>query len=85
MSDLLPWKKGSIRWIPTFTDVTLSPEVIIQLYAAPFPIELGPTERDLKQYCGPGDYQCDTSLAIHRFVHLVLTAFCLWRLTMLRD
>jgi hypothetical protein len=64
-------------------DVTLPPEVIIQLYAARFPMEL--SLRDLKQYCGLGDYQCYTLLAIHRFVHLALTAFCLWRLTMLRD
>jgi hypothetical protein len=40
---------------------------------------------DLKQYCGVGDYQCQTLMAIHRFVHLALTAFCLWRLTLLPD
>jgi hypothetical protein len=65
------------------TDVTLPPAVLIQLYAARFPLELA--LRDLKQYGGLGDYQCWTLLAIHRFVHLALTAFCLWRLTMLRD
>jgi hypothetical protein len=65
------------------TDLTLPPAAIMQLYAARFPLEL--TWRDLKQYCGLGDYQCHTLLAIHRFVHLALTAFCLWRLTMLRD
>ena len=41
--------------------------------------------RDLKQYLGLGDYQCQSLLAIHRFVHLALTAFCLWRLTLLQD
>jgi DDE superfamily endonuclease len=65
------------------TDLTLSPMTIIQLYAARFPLEL--TLRDLKQYGGLGDYQCSTLLAIHRFVHLTLTACCLWRLTMLQD
>jgi hypothetical protein len=65
------------------TDVSLPPTVIIQLYAARFPMELA--LRDLKQYCGVGDYQCQTLLAIHRFVHLALTAFCLWRLTLLQD
>jgi hypothetical protein len=65
------------------TDLTLPPAVIIQLYAARFPIEL--SLRDLKQYCGLGDYQCYTLLAIHRFVHLAVTAFCLWRLTLIQD
>jgi Transposase DDE domain len=65
------------------TDVALPPTVIVQLYAARFPMELA--LRDLKQYCGVGDYQCHTLLAIHRFVHLALTAFCLWRLTLLQD
>jgi hypothetical protein len=65
------------------TDLTLPPEAIIQLYAARFPLEL--TLRDLKQYCGLGDDQCYTLLAIHRFVHLALTACCLWRLTLLQD
>jgi hypothetical protein len=41
--------------------------------------------RDLKQYGGLGDYQCRTLLAIHRYVHLALTACCLWRLTLLQD
>src|SRR5262245_33291505 len=65
------------------TDLTLPPAVIIQLYAARFPMEL--SLRDLKQYCGLGDYQRYTLLAIHRFVHLAVTAFCLWRLTLHQD
>jgi hypothetical protein len=65
------------------TDLTLPPAAIIVLYAARFPLEL--SLRDGKQYLGLGDYQCQSLLAIHRFVHLALTAFCLWRLTMLRD
>jgi hypothetical protein len=65
------------------TDLTLPPAAIIELYAARFPMEL--SLRDLKQYLGLGDYQCQRVLAIHRFVHLGLTAYCLWRLTMLQD
>jgi hypothetical protein len=65
------------------TDRTLAPAVMIQLYAARFPLEL--TLRDLKQYMGLGDYQCQSLLAIHRCVHLALTAFCLWRLTLLQE
>jgi hypothetical protein len=65
------------------TDLTLPPAVMIQLYAARFPMEL--TLRDLKPYGGLGDYQCDTLLAIHRCMHLTLAAFCVWRLTRLRD
>ena len=38
------------------TDLTLPPAAIIQLYAARFPMEL--SLRDLKQYLGLGDYQC---------------------------
>jgi hypothetical protein len=64
-------------------DLALSPMAIIQLYAARFPLEL--TRRDLKQYGGLGDYQCSTLVAIQRFVHLALTACCLWRLTMLQE
>jgi hypothetical protein len=65
------------------TDLSLPPAAIIELYAARFPMEL--SLRDLKQYLGLGDYQCQSLLAIHRFVHLALTACCLWRLTMLED
>jgi hypothetical protein len=65
------------------TDLSLPPAVIIQLYAARFPMEL--SLRDLKQYCGLGDYQCYTLLAIHRFVHLAVTTFCLWRLTLVQE
>jgi hypothetical protein len=65
------------------TDRTLPPEAIIQLDAARFPLEL--SLRDLQQSCGLGDDQCDTLLAIHRFVPLALTACCLWRLTLLQE
>jgi len=65
------------------TDLTRPPAAIVQRYAARFPREL--TRRDLKQYYGLGAYQGDTLLAIHRLVHLALTACCLWRLTMLQD
>jgi hypothetical protein len=63
------------------TDLTLSALQIIEIYGARFSIEL--TIRDLKQHFGLGDYQCTTTLAILRFVHLACLAFCLWRLALL--
>jgi DDE superfamily endonuclease len=63
------------------TDLALSALQIIDLYGARFAIEL--TRRDVKQHCGLGDYQCTTTLAILRFVHLACVAFCLWRLALL--
>jgi hypothetical protein len=65
------------------TDLTRPPAVMIQLDAARLPLAL--PLRDLQQDGGLGDYQCYTLLAIHRFMHLTLAAFCLWRLTMRRD
>ena len=63
------------------TDLTLSALQIIEIYGARFSIEL--TIRDLKQHFGLGDYQCTTTLAILRFVHLACLAFCLWRLALI--
>ena len=63
------------------TDLSLSALQIIEIYGARFSIEL--TIRDLKQHFGLGDYQCTTTLAILRFVHLACIAFCLWRLALL--
>jgi hypothetical protein len=63
------------------TDLSLSALQIIELYGARFSVEL--TIRDLKQHFGLGDYQCTTTLAILRFVHLASLAFCLWRLALL--
>jgi hypothetical protein len=63
------------------TDLALSALQIIEIYGARFSIEL--TIRDLKQHFGLGDYQCTTTLAILRFVHLACIAFCLWRLVLL--
>jgi DDE superfamily endonuclease len=62
------------------TDLALSALQIIEIYGARFSIEL--TIRDLKQHFGLGDYQCTTTLAILRFVHLACIAFCLWRLAL---
>jgi hypothetical protein len=62
------------------TDLTLSALKIIEIYGARFSIEL--TIRDLKQHFGLGDYQCTTTLAILRFVHLACLAFCVWRLVL---
>ena len=50
------------------TDLSLSALQIIEIYGARFSIEL--TIRDLKQHFGLGDYQCTTTLAILRFLHL---------------
>jgi DDE superfamily endonuclease len=63
------------------TDLALSALQIIEIYGARFSIEL--TIRDLKQHFGLGDYQCTTTLAILRFVHLACVAFCVWRLVLL--
>ena len=63
------------------TDLALSALQLIEIYGARFSIEL--TIRDLKQHFGLGDYQCTTTLAILRFVHLACIAFCLWRLVLL--
>jgi hypothetical protein len=63
------------------TDLALSALQIIEIYGARFSIEL--TIRDLKQHFGLGDYQCTTTLAILRFVHLACLAFCLWRLILI--
>jgi DDE superfamily endonuclease len=65
------------------TDLTLSALQIIEIYGARFSIEL--TIRDLKQHFGLGDYQCTTTLAILRFVHLACLAFCLWRLALIEN
>jgi hypothetical protein len=65
------------------TDLTLSALQIIEIYGARFSIEL--TIRDLKQHFGLGEYQCTTTLAILRFVHLACLAFCLWRLALIEN
>jgi hypothetical protein len=65
------------------TDLALSALQIIEIYGARFSIEL--TIRDLKQHFGLGDYQCTTTLAILRFVHLACIAFCLWRLALVES
>ena len=65
------------------TDLTLSALQIIELYGARFSLEL--TIRDLKQHFGLGDYQCTTTLAILRFVHLACLALCLWRLALIEN
>jgi DDE superfamily endonuclease len=63
------------------TDLTLSALQISEIDGARFSIEL--TIRDLQQHVGLGDYQCTTTLAILRFVHLACLGFCLWRLALL--
>lgn len=63
------------------TDLTLCPELIIQLYALRFASELA--IRDTKQHCGLGDYQCTSLTAMMRFVSLSLISYCLGRLSLL--
>jgi len=64
-------------------DLALSARQIIAISGARFSIEL--TIRDLKQHCGLGDYQCTTTLAILRFVHLACIALCRWRLALVES
>jgi hypothetical protein len=78
---VLEGAKGPI--ILVCTDLSLSALQIIDIYGARFSIEL--TIRDLKQHFGLGDYQCTTTLAILRFVHLACVAFCLWRLALIEN
>jgi len=65
------------------TDLALTAAPIIEIYGARFSIELA--IRDLKQNFGLGDYQCYTGTAIHRFVNLACTVFCVFRLILLRE
>jgi len=65
------------------TDLTLCPEVIIQLYALRVALELG--IRETKQFCGLGDYQCTGLIPMTRFVCLSVLSWCLGRLTLLTD
>jgi hypothetical protein len=65
------------------TALGLSALQIIEIYGARFSLEL--TIRDWKQHFGLGDYQCTTTLAILRFVHLACIAFCLWRLALVES
>lgn len=65
------------------TDLTLSAQQIIEIYAMRFPLELA--IRDLKQHFGLGHYQCTGFLAMGRFVGLALVSFCLWRLVALSN
>lgn len=63
------------------TDLTLCPEVIIQLYALRFALELG--LRETTQFCGLGDDQCTGFIPMTRCVCLSLISWCLGRLTLL--
>jgi hypothetical protein len=60
------------------TDVTMTAQQILELYAARFSLELA--IRDLKGFFGLGDYQATTTLAFCRFVLLSCVACCLGRL-----
>lgn len=60
------------------SDLTMTAAQILELYAARFSLELA--IRDLKGFCGFGDYQATTTLAFCRFVLLSCVACCLGRL-----
>jgi hypothetical protein len=60
------------------TDLTMTAGQILELYAARFSLELA--IRDLKGFCGFGDYQATTTLAFCRFVLLSCVTCCLGRL-----
>jgi hypothetical protein len=60
------------------TDLTLTAQQILELYAARFSLELA--IRDLKGFFGLGDYQATTTVAFCRFVLLSCVACCLGRL-----
>ncbi len=59
------------------TDVRMTAEAIIRIYAARFCIETG--FRDAKQHCGPSTYQVRRAPSIERLFHL-----CLWAQSLLR-
>jgi len=63
------------------TDLTLCPEMLIQIYALRFALEL--SLREAKQHGGLGDYQCISFGAMTRFVSLSLLSVCLGRLLLL--
>jgi hypothetical protein len=60
------------------TDLTMTAQQILELYAARFSLELA--IRDLKGFFGLGDYQATSTLAFCRFVLLSCVACCLGRL-----
>lgn len=62
------------------TDLTMTAEQILELYAARFSLELA--IRDLKGFCGLGDYQATTTLAFCRFVLLSCVSCCFGRLVL---
>jgi hypothetical protein len=63
------------------TDLTLSPEEIVEIYSSRFSVEIA--IRELKQHFGFGDYQCTTTISIIRFVNLSCVSLCLWTLMLL--
>ena len=65
------------------TDLSLSAAQILEIYGARFSIE--GVLRVLKGDLGLGDYQCTPFQAMLRFVHLACTAFCLFRMILLKE
>lgn len=57
------------------TDLSLSPQQIIEIYSSRFSIEFA--IRDLKQHFGFADYQCYSTIAFFRFVFLSCISYCL--------
>ena len=65
------------------TDLALTMAQIIEIYGARFTIEIA--IRDMKGHFGLAHYQCYLHTAIYRFVHLVCTALCIYRLIQLKE
>lgn len=70
-------KTASYPLILVCSSMTISPEDIIQLYAARFSIETAIEQ--MKGSLGWCDYQCYTFIAFHRFVNLICFAASWWK------
>ena len=70
-------KTASNPLILVCSSETISPEDIIELYAARFSIETAIEQ--MKRSLGWCDYQCYTSIAFHRFVNLICFAASWWK------
>jgi hypothetical protein len=60
------------------THLSLTPKQIIEIYAARFTLEIA--IRELKQFCGFGDYQATTTVAFLRFTQLCCCALSIAKL-----
>lgn len=63
------------------TDLSLTPEQIIEIYGSRFSIEMA--IRDMKQHLGLEDYQHQSLLPTLRFLHLVAVAYSIGRIALI--